>query len=260
MKKKPRILITNDDGINAPGIRNLWEALAPFADLTIIAPANEQSGVGLGLTLRTPLHIESVAWDKGTPAWKITGTPADCVRMAISVILKEKPDLIVSGINRGSNAGRNVLYSGTVGGVIEGTMRNIPGVAFSCTNYQQPNYAATQKHIVSLVNYLLEHPLQRGTFLNVNFPENEHEMRGIKLARQGLQYWIENPDLRHHPEGMAYYWLGGKSIICDEHAESDIALLSQGYAAAVPIHVNEMTCQETYATHQSRFETHFTPS
>ena len=126
MSKNFRILIINDDGIHAPGLIHLWKALVDLADVTIIAPAIEQSGVGLGITLRSPLHIESVAWNKGTPAWKISGTPADCVKMALSVILKTPPDLIVSGINRGSNSGRNVLYSGTVGGVIEGVLRNIP--------------------------------------------------------------------------------------------------------------------------------------
>lgn len=117
MANKPRILLTNDDGISAPGLKHLWQALSDIADLSIIAPATEKSGVGLSITIREPLQIQSVDWEKGTPAWKVNGTPADCVRLGLSVILKDRPDLIVSGINRGANSGRNVLYSGTIQGL-----------------------------------------------------------------------------------------------------------------------------------------------
>ncbi len=241
MTPKKKILITNDDGIYAPGIRALWEALVDFADVAIVAPEREQSGVGLALTLRTPLHIDPISWDKNTPAWKVSGTPADCIRMATSV-LKHKPDLIVSGINKGSNAGRNVLYSGTIGGVIEGTLRNIPGIAFSCIDFDNPDFKAAQKYVIPLVSYLFKHPLPQGSCLNVNFPDTPEGIKGVKLARQGLGYWMEDPQERlHHPSGQSYYWHGGKWDHHEEDEESDVAVLAQGFAAVVPIQVSQLT-------------------
>lgn len=255
-KKKIRILITNDDGIEAIGIWHLWNALADIADITIVAPSTEKSGVGVGLTLRDPIMIRSVKWEKNIPAWKVNGTPADCVRFAMSVILKEKPDLIVSGINRGSNAGRNVLYSGTIGGVIEGALRGVPGVAFSCERFDDPQYQLTEKHVLSIVHHVLKHPLSKGTILNVNFPDANH-VRGIKLARQGRGYWIEDPQHRTHPDGESYYWHGGKWNEHDELEESDVALLKQGYAAAVPIHIDELTDHEFLRVNKAHFDQSF---
>ena len=207
MTEKPQILITNDDGISAPGIKHLFLALKDFAHISIVAPALEQSGVGAAITLRDPLHIIPVDWEGNVPAWKVTGTPADCVRLGMSV-LKAKPDLIVSGINRGSNSGRNVLYSGTVGGVIEGVLRGVPGIAFSCSDFAAPNYKMAEEHVLSIVKHLLEHPMPKGTLLNVNFPETE-VIRGVKMARQGMGYWMENLEERIHPEGNTYYWMVG---------------------------------------------------
>jgi len=260
MSKKARLLLINDDGINAPGLKHLWRSLKNDFDITIVAPAIEQSGVGLAITLRKPLQIENVEWENGTSAWKITGTPADCVKLALKAILKETPDLIVSGINRGSNSGRNVLYSGTVGGVIEGVLRNIPGVAFSCSNFDHPEYHIAEKHIYPVVSYLLDHPLPRGTFLNVNFPDHGGEIKGFKLARQGKGYWIDSPDERLHPEGRPYYWLGGKWHDHDEEEDSDVFLLKQGFMAAVPIHVNELTDHDQLKQRKDVFETLFQKS
>jgi 5'-nucleotidase len=240
MQKKFRILITNDDGIMAPGIRHLWEALDGVAELYIVAPATEQSAVGLAITIRHPIQIQAVEWKDQTPAWKVTGTPADCVRLGMSVILDFSPDLIVSGINRGSNSGRNVLYSGTIGGIIEGTLRNIPGIAFSCVDFADPDYSKAVPFIAPLVRHILEHPLPPGTLLNVNFPDVENIL-GVRLARQGRGFWIEDPDKRVHPEGHDYYWLGGKWHEHEEDEESDVHLLSKGFAAAVPIHISELT-------------------
>lgn len=256
MNRKPRILITNDDGIYAPGLRHLWAMLVDHADVSIIAPESEQSGKGLAITLRRPLLSEIVPWDKGTQAWQVNGTPADCVRLGVSTLLDEQPDLIVSGINRGANAGRNIFYSGTVGGVIEGALRNVPGIAFSCFDFQSPDYKAVEHFVLPLVEQILEHPLPQGTFLNVNFPQ-ETPVRGIKLARQGMGYWIESISKRLHPEGHPYYWLGGKWLDHPEHEESDVYLLQQGYAAVVPINVNEMTDHHALKNHKERFDRFF---
>src|SRR5262245_14985477 len=147
MKMRPHILITNDDGIHAPGIKHLWKALQDIAQVTVIAPAAEQSAVSLSITIRNPLKIDKVTWSEGTEVWSVSGTPADCVKLGLSVLLQNPPNLIVSGINKGNNAGRNMLYSGTVAAVIEGIMHDIPGIAFSCKDYVQPDYQATEKYI-----------------------------------------------------------------------------------------------------------------
>jgi 5'-nucleotidase len=254
--KKIKVLLTNDDGIHAPGLKALWEALKDAFDVSIIAPSTEKSAVGLGITIRDPIHIERLEWPEGARAWKVSGTPADCVRMGLSVILDAKPDLIISGINRGSNAGKNVLYSGTVGGTIEGALRGIPGVAFSCESFEKPDYTAVQPFVVPLIQHLLEHPLPQGTLLNVNFPDVA-KILGVKFARQGQGFWIEDPDHRVHPEGHSYYWLGGKWHEMDEDAESDVSILGEHYGAAVPIHVSQLTHEAHFNTHKELFNTRF---
>lgn len=258
MTDRPTILITNDDGVYAPGIKHLWKVLSKFADLIVVAPATEQSAVSLSITIRHPLRIEKVEWPSTEEAqiWSINGTPADCVKLALGVILPSPPKLIVSGINRGTNAGRNVLYSGTCAAIVEGTMHNIPGVAFSVFDYSNPDYENADSYILPIVQYILENPLPSGTFLNVNFPKkSEGKIKGIRLAKQGKEYWVENPEHREHPmEGSSYYWLGAKLAEFPEEEDSDIALLKEGYATAVPIHINDLT-HLPFVTHgREKFE------
>lgn len=256
--KKNHILVTNDDGIHAAGIRHLWKALNHIADLTVVAPASEQSAVGLSITLRNPIQISKFDdWMQGVSAWAVTGTPADCVKMALNVILDNPPDLIVSGINRGSNAGRNVLYSGTVAAVIEGTLQGIPGIAFSSYDYKHTPYQKAEPYIPKIVEYVLANPLSPGAFLNVNFPSAcmEGEIKGVKLVRQGKEYWGEDPEHRQHPaEGHSYYWLGCKLESFQEEEDSDIALLRQGYVTAVPVQISELTDYGHITAHKERFE------
>jgi len=251
MSQRPFLLITNDDGILAPGLKHLWQTVHEEADVAIVAPHYERSGSGLSITWTKPLHIQSVSWEasssKPTPVWALNGTPADCVKMALSVLLDRKPDLIISGVNRGSNAGRTVLYSGTIGAVIEGALRNIPGIAFSFSDYEVPPVSSTKNIIVSLIHHFLKHPLPFGTFLNVNFPCNfAKENKGFRIAKQGQGYWIESPEKRIHPEGVPYYWLGGKWKSFPEDPESDVSLLEQGYVAGVPIQVSQLTDESAY--------------
>lgn len=240
MQKKPYILITNDDGIDALGLIALYQAICDFAEVVIIAPASEQSGVGAGISLRNPLQIQPVSWPNNTAAWKVTGTPADCVRLGLHTILDRTPNLILSGINRGSNAGRTIFHSGTVGAVIEGTMKNVPGIAFSSVDYKNPNYEQFKEFVQPIALQCLTQPLPKGTLLNVNFP-NVKKIQGIKLAHQGMGYWMENPEQRFHPEGHEYYWLGGKWNTHEEEEESDVYLLEKGYVTAVPIYINQLT-------------------
>src|SRR5579883_2110596 len=192
MTMRPKILLTNDDGISSLGLFSLWRALAQHADITIVAPDSDQSCKGVSITTQRPLHIHPTDW-QNAQAYTVNGTTADCVKLAMQVLLPKPPDIIVSGINRGSNAGRNVLYSGTIGGVIEGSMRNIPGIAFSCDDYDAPKFERAESYILSLVHYILAHPLTPGTFLNVTFPDHEGPIRGVRMARQGHGYWDGTP-------------------------------------------------------------------
>ena len=202
MSEKPYILISNDDGINAPGIKHLWKSLHETYDVVIVAPHREKSGMGLATSLLRPLHSFDVKWENNTPAWKITGTPTDSVKIALSSLLEKQPDLVVAGINKGSNAGTTVLYSGTVACTIEATLRNIPGIAFSCYDFDNPNYQICEKYIPHIVDHILKNPMPKGTLLNVTFPSNNLEIKGFKMARQGKGRWIESPDKRKHPEGQ----------------------------------------------------------
>lgn len=257
MKKKANILVTNDDGIHAPGIRFLWQALHKIANLFIVAPATEKSGTGLSLTLREPIVIQPFSWPEQTKAWQVTGTPGDCIRLSLSVILDFTPDLIVSGINKGSNAGRTVPYSGTVGAAMEGSLRSISSIAFSCVDFVNPDYAPTMPWITSLVEHHLEHPLPPGTLLNVNFP-NTPTIRGLRMATQGKGFWMEEPEHRLHPEGHSYYWLGGTWKEVPEEEDSDVHLLSLGFATAVPLHVAQLTDFTHLEKHRGAFDTKFT--
>ncbi len=250
MSKRPFLLITNDDGINAPGIRHLWEAVHEFADIAIVAPHSEKSGSGLSITWTRPLMVQEISWE--CPAWSVTGTPADCVKMALSVLLPRRPDMVISGVNKGSNAGRTVLYSGTIGGVIEGSLKGIPGIAFSFSDLDIPPLSVTKNYITSLISHFLHNQLPPGTILNVNFPYNsKNELKGFKLTKQGRGCWLEAPDKRTHPEGMHYYWLGGKWTSDNEHPESDVYWLNQGYVTGVPIHVGELTDHQVLSSHKT---------
>lgn len=257
--RKPTILITNDDGIWAPGIRHLCNSVKEACNVVVVAPAFEQSGVGLSVTLHTPLQAKEVDFgDNRVQAWQVNGTPADCVRMALRVLLSSPPDMVLSGINRGGNAGRNILYSGTIGGIIDAAFRGLPGIAFSCEDKKDPGYTCFEDQILPLVQYLLKHPLPSHNFLNVSFPsEHKYNHKGIRLAKQGMSHYIENPEKRTHPEGSEYYWMGCGHKEYEEPEESDISLLKQGYVTAVPVQVGELTNHEIFHSRKDSFLDHF---
>ena len=251
-----KILLTNDDGIESTGLKYLWESLKEIGELSVVAPNTEKSGTGVGVTFMGPLNVEPVDVYAETAAWKVDGTPADCVKLAVGALMTSPPDLIVSGINHGSNAGRNVLYSGTIGGIIEGVLRGIPGVAFSYVCGQTPSFPHVKRFIPQIIDHLMTHPLPAGSFLNVNFPHTDNgKFKGYKMARQGRSYWIETPKHDLHPEkGHSQYWMHGTHSDHEEDDQSDIALLNQGYITAVPIHVNELTDHEHLAEKKKVFE------
>ncbi|MCF7806831.1 MAG: 5'/3'-nucleotidase SurE [Simkaniaceae bacterium] len=249
---KPFILLINDDGIDADGLKSLYHALKKDYNIVIAAPAREQSGCGIGLTLHRPIQIDPVEWDENTLAYKITGKPADCVKLSLSVILDSKPDMIISGINHGSNAGRNALYSGTVGGIMEGAIRGIPGIAFSCTHEEQFDFETASRFIPQIVRHFFDYPMPAGTLINVNFPDCPQErVLGIKYARQGLSYIMDNPFQDELSKG---YFISKQAADFEDHEESDTFYLKQGYITATPIHVNDMTDHNHYISHKSIFE------
>lgn len=253
-QRKPNILITNDDGIDAEGIKTIWNALHKYANLTVIAPHTNLSSVSLCVSLKSPLSIHPATWENGAQVWKVNGTPADCIRLGMYKLMDEKPDLIISGINQGSNGGRTILYSGTVGAVIDGAIQGVPGVAFSCAQFHNINYGKLEKYILPVVQYLIENPLPKGDILNVNFPDTTIEFKEFKMAKQGLGYWGDNLEERTHPEGFSYFWMGGKESIHDEHEKSDISLLKEGFITAVPINVSDLTAHQTIDLAKESFE------
>lgn len=251
MEKKlsrPVVLFTNDDGIMAPGLFHLYHALKDVVTPLIVAPAQQQSGKGLSITLQAPLIVEKIKWN-GIEAHKVFGTPADCVKIAFS-ILHYRPDFIVSGINQGCNSGRNVLYSGTVGGVIEGVYRNVPGIAFSCREFYEPQYAEYEVYVQKIFEHFMDYPIPHGTFINVNFPKQlKKDIKGIRYAKQGRGQWME----RHvHSENNAHHfdavWSGP-----EEEPDSDVRLMKEGYVAVCPINVGELTHHAHFSEHVLTF-------
>lgn len=251
---KPFILISNDDGIHAKGILALWEALHERGqyELAIIAPSEEKSGTGSAITWDRPLQLREEQW-KDTKAWSCNGNPADCIKLGLSVLLSKKPDLIVSGINAGSNAGRNILHSGTIGAVIEGILRNIPGIAFSAEDDKDPDYFWMAKEALVFIQYLFANPLPDGSFLNVNFPQRPLFPFVARMTRQGKGRWVENPKFHMNTHLGPSYWLGGKPEEREEILDCDIALLRQGYVTAVPIQVHELTDQKELLKRRENF-------
>ncbi len=249
VKPRPSILITNDDGIEAPGISHLYNAVSTCCDAVVVAPSVEQSATSLSITTREPLMLKQMG-DRSS--WTVTGTPADCVKLGLSVVMKDAlPDLILSGINSSSNSGRNVLYSGTCGAVIEGVLHGIPGMALSC--YDASSYSMAEEFIPRLIEYVRTHPLALGSFLNINFPSiKEQEFKGLKMVRQGREFWTESPT-KH---SQAHYMLGGRLATFDED-DSDVHWLKKGYITVVPIHISELTDHRHLDQHKAHFEEYF---
>lgn len=249
------ILLTNDDGIDAVGLKTLWEGLQDIADLTIVAPMEEQSGMGVSVTFYGPLRAEKAEGFDATPAWKVKGTPADCVKVGVGGLLDSPPDLIVSGINHGSNAGRGIFSSGTAGCAILGVLLGIPGIAFSYTCCESKTFPHVKEYLAPIVQYIANNPLPKGSFLNVNFPKEE--IQGVKFARQGLSFWLESIRKEPHPEGHLDFHLDELLDHWDEHPESDIALLKEGFVTAVPIQISELTDHAHFQEKKEHFDRYF---
>lgn len=235
--RNPRILISNDDGINAPGLFALYEEIKTVGDAIIVAPDSERSAVGHAITLSDPLRVWNFEKNDSFFGYAVNGTPADCVKIAYWALLEEKPDLVVSGINLGSNTGINAIYSGTVSAATEGTILEIPSFAISLTTYKNPDFSFAAKFAKNLAKIVLEKGLPRGTLLNVNIPAvKEEDIAGVVITRQGQANYEERFDKRIDPQNRVYYWLTGKKVeIVEEHDVDDTVILNKK-VSITPLH------------------------
>ena len=238
MESKPLILVTNDDGITAPGIRALLEVVQTLGDVVVVAPDSPQSGMGHAITVNDMLHVKKVSpFGADITAYSCSGTPVDCVKMGVHELIKRKPDLCVSGINHGSNSSINVIYSGTMSAAVEAGIEGIPAIGFSLQDFSwEANFEPAKKYIRSIVQQVLEEGLPSGTVLNVNFPNLPAEaIKGIRICRQAHAYWQEKFDKRLSPFGKEYYWLTGEFINLDKGEDTDEWALAHGFVSIVPV-------------------------
>jgi 5'-nucleotidase len=237
-----RILLTNDDGIYAPGLRALLPELRKLGHVTVIAPATEQSAVGHSVTLTTPLIVQQVSDDRGQAiGWAVEGRPADCVKLAIRELLPEPPDVLVSGLNAGSNAGINVLYSGTVAAAIEGAFFRITSIACSQEYMKLApiDFARGAALARQVIEQILAHQPQAGELFNVNIPSPEKgPVKGIKVCPQNLAPYVETFDRRSDPRGRVYFWTTPDFACPDPNPDTDVTALADGYITVTPLQFN----------------------
>lgn len=239
MKKqhaRPNILVVNDDGITAPGIKNLIEVMMEIGHVVVVAPDGPQSGMGHAITIGKPLRFDAVDLYPGVEMYKCSGTPVDCVKLAVNKIFKgKKPDLCVSGINHGLNNSINVIYSGTMSAAVEGAIEQIPSIGFSLDDFShQADFSHCKKFIKTISEQVLAHGLPPATLLNVNFPKGDN-LKGIKICRQANAKWAEEFDERKDPYDRPYYWLTGVFQNNDRGEDTDVWALEHGYVSVVPV-------------------------
>ena len=236
--KKPLILVTNDDGINAPGIRFLIEIMNDFGDVVVVAPDSPQSGMGHAITINSTLYCEPIVINKNEPQseYSCSGTPVDCVKIAVNEILKRKPDLCVSGINHSSNSSINVIYSGTMSAAVEAGTQGIPAIGFSLLDYSlDADFSHSKEFIKRIVSECLKNGMPEGVVLNVNIPKiSNSKLKGIKICRQANGVWEEKFDKRTNPLGRDYYWLSGKFVNKDKGEDTDEWALENEYVSITP--------------------------
>ncbi|MNK10983.1 5'-nucleotidase SurE [compost metagenome] len=238
MKKKPLILVTNDDGITAPGIRALISVMKELGDVVVVAPDSPQSATGHAITINSTLFINKIDIDPDIETeYSCSGTPVDCVKFAVNEILKRKPDLCVSGVNHGSNSSINVIYSGTMSAAVEAGIEGIPAIGFSLLDYNwNADFEPIKSSIKKITSQVLENGLPEGVILNVNFPKlKEKDIKGIKVCRQAKAMWQERFDKRQTPHGRDYYWLTGEFVNLDKGEDTDEWALENGYISVVPV-------------------------
>lgn len=236
--KKPLILVTNDDGISAPGIRTLIGIMKEIGEVVVVAPDKPQSATGHAITINNTLYINKIDIDVDVPEeYSCSGTPVDCVKLAVHEILGKKPDICVSGINHGSNSSINVIYSGTMSAAVEAGIEGIPAIGFSLLDYSwEADFEAARNFIKKITLETLKNKLPKNVVLNVNIPKlPESEIKGIKVCRQANAMWVETFDKRTNPQGRDYYWLTGEFVNEDKGEDTDEAALENGYISIVPV-------------------------
>jgi 5'-nucleotidase len=234
--KKPLILISNDDGITAPGIKALIEVMTELGDVLVVAPDKPQSAMGHAITINQPIRLTEVHVYPGITSYQCSGTPVDCVKLAIDKLLPRKPDLMVSGINHGSNASINVIYSGTMSAAVEAAIDGMPAIGFSLCDYAwDADFESIKPYIKKIAQETLKRGLPYGTLLNVNLPvPASGQIKGIKVCRQAQAKWKEDFDQRIDPFGRNYYWMTGKFINMDKGEDTDQWALENDYVSVVP--------------------------
>lgn len=237
MSKKPLILVTNDDGITAKGIKNLVAIAKEFGDVVVVAPDSPQSGMGHAITVNDTLRLRHLDLFDGIESYNCSGTPADCVKLAICEVLERKPDLVLSGINHGSNCSTNVLYSGTMSAAVEASMEGVPAIGFSLLDFDpDADFTASVHYGKKIVAQILQSGLPLGVCLNVNIPKLKlEEIKGVKVCRQAKAHWDDRFDRREDPFGQNYFWLTGSFKNEDMKEDADIINLDNGYVTIVPV-------------------------
>lgn len=238
-----RILLTNDDGIHAPGLLTLYEALRDEHIPFVVAPEHEMSAVGHAITLDWPLRVREVHRDQSLYGYAVSGTPADCVKIAVQELLPQRPHMVLSGINLGANVGVNVLYSGTVSAATEGAFLGIPSVAISLAARRRPDFKVAARFAARLIALVSSVGLGPGTALNVNIPAlSEREIRGVRITRQATGPFLERYERRSDPRGNVYYWLTGETFVKEADSDTDLAALEADMISITPIHY-DLTAQ-----------------
>jgi len=232
-----KILVCNDDGISSVGISVLVEELKKIGDVIVVAPSTEQSAVGHSITMKFPLRVKEYFVNGNLFGYAVDGTPADCIKMGIKNILHQKPDIVISGINNGSNAAINVIYSGTVSAAREAAIMDVPSIAISVASHNPNYYEYAAKLASNLAKLVCKNKLRTGTLLNVNVPDlPENEIKGVLLTKQGLTKWEDCYEERLDPYGVKYYWLTGNMDYQDIDIDRDVIAINNGYASITPIH------------------------
>ena len=234
--EKPLILITNDDGFTAKGMQALIDAVKEFGELMIVAPDKPQSGMGHAITVNEPLRYEETSYFRSIKGFHCSGTPVDCVKVGMYELGDKKPDLILSGINHGSNVSTNVLYSGTMSAAVEGAIEGIPSIGFSLTDYDaNADFSASKIIVKRIVSSALKEGIEKGICLNVNIPNvSIKNINGIKVCRQGKAFWDDTFDERTDPLGKKYYWLTGSFEDYEKTDDTDVHFLKNNYVTIVP--------------------------
>ena len=233
-----RILLTNDDGIGAPGIAALWNELSDVAEITVVAPDSEKSATSQAITVHYPIRVDPYPVDnKKVTAWRIGGTPTDCVKIAVETLMEKPPQIIISGINQGANMGTDVLYSGTVSAAIEGALHGIPSIAVSLDSWNKQNFLPAAKFTKKLSLTLKEHNLPSDTLLNVNVPDlPQEQLQATQITKLGVRQYENTFERRLDPRGRIYYWMGGNLAQIENEADTDVVAVKNGSISVTPVH------------------------